>query len=388
MTTVREIARWLDAFAPPSLAESWDNVGLLWGDPDAEVTRVMTCLTVTYPTALEAVHERAELVVSHHPVLFRPARRVTADSPESGTLWTLARAGVSVFSPHTAFDNTVGGINDGLARRLGLVEVGPLRPSPARPTFKVVVFTPETDREAVLAAAFEAGAGRIGAYEQCSFAAPGAGTFFGTEGAIPAVGRAGRRESAAELRVEVVCPSDRLAAVLAGVRQAHSYEEPAIDVYPLHTEPAGPGSGRVGRLSEPTALAAFAHAVGSVLQAPGLQFVGDPDRPVRRVAIVCGAGDDFLGDAARAGADVLLTGEARFHRALEAEALGIGLVVAGHHATERPGVEDLADRLAAGFPALSVWPSRREHDPLRAPGPPGRMTAFETKETPGIDPGV
>lgn len=365
MTTVRDVARWLESFAPTALAEAWDNVGLLWGDPAAEVRRVMTCLTVTDRTALEAVHERAELVVSHHPVLFRAAKRVTADRPETGMLWTLARAGVSVVSPHTAFDNTEGGINDGLARRLGLVDVGPLRPSPAAPAFKVVVFTPEGDRETVLAAAFDAGAGRIGAYEHCSFAIPGEGTFFGTEGSSPTVGEAGRRMTVAELRVEVVCPAARLAAVLAAVRSAHSYEEPAIDVYPLHIEPGGPGAGRVGRLERPVALGDFAGAVARALNASGVQYVGEPDRPVGRVAVVCGAGDDFLGDACRAGADVLLTGEARFHRALEAEALGVGLVVAGHHATERPGVEDLAARIAGAFPGLSVWPSGREHDPLR-----------------------
>jgi dinuclear metal center YbgI/SA1388 family protein len=367
VTTVRDVARWLDGFAPSSLAEAWDNVGLLWGDPGAEVSRVMTCLTVTNKTALEAVHERAELIVSHHPVLFRAAKRVTADRPESGMLWTLARAGVSVLSPHTAFDNTDGGINDGLARRLGLVEVGPLRPTAGEASFKIMVFTPDSDREKVLSAAFGAGAGRIGAYEQCSFAIPGEGTFFGTEGANPTVGQAGRRETVRELKLEVVCPSSGLAAVLAAVRAAHSYEEPAIDVYPLHAGPSGPGVGRVGRLPQETTLLGFARAAAETLGAPGLQFVGDPDRAVSRVAVACGAGDDFLGDGARAGADVLLTGEARFHRALEAEALGVGLIVAGHHVTERPGVEDLAGRLAGAFPGLQVWPSRREHDPLRQP---------------------
>jgi dinuclear metal center YbgI/SA1388 family protein len=364
VTAVHDVARWLDAFAPPSLAESWDNVGLLWGDPAAEVARVMTCLTVTNRTALEAVHERAELIVSHHPVLFRAAKRVTADRPESAMLWTLARAGVSVLSPHTAFDNAPGGINDGLARRLGLVDVGPLRPTPAPAALKVVVFTPETDREAVLSAAFAAGAGRIGAYEQCSFAIPGEGTFFGGAGSNPTVGQAGRRETVGELRLEFVCPAPRLAAALASVRAAHSYEEPAIDVVPLHVPPGTPGAGRVGATTEPVELDAFARRAALALDAPGLQAVGDPTRSVSRVAIVCGAGDDFLPDAARAGADVLLTGEARFHRALEAEALGIGLIVAGHHATERPGVEDLAARIASAFPGLSVWPSRRERDPL------------------------
>jgi dinuclear metal center YbgI/SA1388 family protein len=366
VTTVRDIAGWLDRFAPPGLAEPWDNVGLLWGDPENEVSRVMTCLTVTPRTSLEAVHERAELIVSHHPVLFRAVKRVAAGQPEGGVLWALAGAGVSILSPHTAFDNTVGGINDGLASRLGLVGVTSLRPSTPPTTFKVVVFTPQADREPVLSAAFSAGAGRIGAYHECSFAAEGHGTFFGTEGANPAVGEAGRRETVAEQRVELICPADRLSAVLAAVRRSHSYEEPAIDVYPLHSQAtgAGPGAGRIGSLSRASTLCDFAGAVSKALEAHAVQYVGEPHKGVERVAIVCGAGDDFVADAARAGADVLLTGEARFHRALEAEALGLGLIVAGHHATERPGVVDLAARLSEGFPGLHVWPSRNERDPL------------------------
>lgn len=366
MTTVADVAGWLEDFAPRSLAESWDNVGLLWGDPSTEVARVMTCLTVTSRTALEAIHERAEVIVSHHPILFKPVQQVRADRSETGPLWNLARAGVSILSPHTAFDNTRDGINDGLARRLGLTDLAPLRDGPGRAQFKIVVFAPESDHERVLATAFNAGAGTIGAYNECSFAIPGDGTFFGTEGANPTVGQAGRRESVRELRLEIVCPGDRLARVLAAIRSAHSYEEPAIDVYPLHPAPQGPGIGRVGRLSVATTLDEFARMVTRVLSAPGLHVVGQPERSVERVAIACGAGDDFLHDAVRARADVLLTGEARFHRALEAESIGLGLIVAGHHATERPGVEDLADRLGTAFPTLTVWPSRREADPLRS----------------------
>jgi dinuclear metal center YbgI/SA1388 family protein len=366
MTTVADVVRWLEAFAPTHLAEGWDNVGLLWGDPGAEVSRMMTCLTVTNRTAMEAVHERADLIVSHHPVLFRAVKRVRADLPETGMLWSLARAGVAIASPHTAFDNTEGGINDGLARRLGLVDLGPLRAGEAPGSVKVVVFTPRNDREAVLAAAFATGAGRIGAYEECSFSIPGLGTFFGTEGANPTIGQAGRRESVREQRIEIVCPAERLSPVLTAIRAAHSYEEPAIDVYPLHPAKEGPGAGRIGRLPTPTTLQEFARGVAHTFKARSLQFAGDASRRVERVAIVCGAGDDFLSDAVRARADVLLTGEARFHRAIEAENLGIGLVVAGHHATERPGVEDLAALILNAFsPQLTVWPSRSEEDPLR-----------------------
>jgi dinuclear metal center YbgI/SA1388 family protein len=367
MTCIDDVARWMEDFAPSRLAEEWDNVGLLWGDPSAVVTRIMTCLTVTPTTSDEAIEAGAELIVSHHPVLFRAVKRVRADQPATAPLWRLARAGVAIYSPHTAFDNTLGGINDGLAQRLGLTEVRPLRPTASTSTaFKVVVFTPRSDRPAVLAAAFAAGAGRIGAYDECSFTSPGFGTFFGTEGANPSVGQAGRRETVREQRIELLCPGQHLPAVLAAIRSHHSYEEPAIDVYPLHplVHNSGTGTGRIGRLAEPTTLDLLAARIAAVLPAPGLQVVGSPSQPIRRVAIVCGAGDDFLGDALRAGADVLLTGEARYHRALEAEALGLTLIVAGHHATERPGVEDLAGRLGRAFPSLLVWASRREIDPL------------------------
>ncbi|MFO0910242.1 MAG: Nif3-like dinuclear metal center hexameric protein [Isosphaeraceae bacterium] len=367
MTTVGELLRWLDDFAPLATADDWDNVGLLWGDPEATVHRVMTCLTVTPTTAREAIDARAEAIVSHHPVLFRAVKRVVAGEGDGRFLWPLARAGVSVLSPHTAFDNTQDGINDGLAARLSLRDVVPLRTKAAPGAFKVVVFTPETDRDAVLSAAFAAGAGRIGAYSECSFSIPGTGTFFGLDGSNPTIGQAGRRESVAEHRIELVCPAGSLARVLAAVRSAHSYEEPAIDVYPLHgsDERSGPGSGRVGTLASPTTLGEFARTVAATLNAPSIQFVGDPRRPVRRVAIICGAGDDFVSDAARAGADVLLTGEARLNRGYEAEARGLGLVVAGHHQTERPGVEDLAQRIAQAFPGLTVWASRLEADPFR-----------------------
>ncbi len=376
MTTVSDVTEWLERFAPARLAEPWDNVGLLWGDPGALVEGVMTCLTVTPVTAAEAIEESAALIVSHHPILFREVKRVRADFPDTAPLWKLARAGIAVASPHTAFDNTHEGINDLLCHRLGLIDISPMRPAPsghgrradAPQLFKVVVFTPESDREAVLAAAFQAGAGRIGAYEECSFAIPGEGTFFGTEATNPAVGQRGRRETVPELRLEVVCPADKLARVLASMRAGHSYEEPAIDVYPLHErtseDASNLGVGRIGRMQESRGLEEFARLVARVFAAR-VELVGDPRRRVQRVAVACGAGDDFLRDAARAGADVLFTGEARFHRALEAEALGIGLVLAGHHATERPGVEELARSIAREFPYLKVWPSEREYDPLR-----------------------
>ena len=380
MTTVADLTSWLEQFAPSRLAEPWDNVGLLWGDPRAVVERVMTCLTVTPATAAEAIRERTSLIVSHHPILFREAKMIRADLPETAHLWQLARAGIAIASPHTAFDNTRDGINDILCRRLGLAEVVPLRRVAsiasglvaAPQSFKIVVFTPEPEREAVSSGAFSAGAGRIGAYQECSFAIPGEGTFFGTGDANPTVGERGRRETVRELRLEFVCPAPLLSAVLASIRAHHSYEEPAIDVYPLHETvandfpPPEAGSGRIGRLQEPQGLEEFARAVGRVLGGIPVAMTGKPDRRVERVALACGAGDEFLKDAARLKADVLLTGEARFHRALEAEAIGIGLITAGHYATERLGVEELAQRIASIFPSLTVWCSQTEQAATRS----------------------
>ncbi len=369
MITVRDVVQKLNALAPFAAAESWDNVGLLWGDPATNVSRVMTCLTVTTAIAQEAIAERAELIVSHHPVLFRQTRKVTADMPGTGFLWTLARAGISVASPHTAFDNAQGGINDLLANRLGLRDVEPLRPAAPVPSsrFKIVVFTPESDRERVLHAAFAAGAGIIGHYGECSFAIPGQGTFFGDDTTHPTVGAKGHRETVDELRLEFICPASQLASALAAVRASHSYEEPAIDVYPLAGEPVPrfPGAGRVGRLDQPATLGHFARLVAHTFESGCVQFAGDPTKPIGRAAICCGAGDDFLREAHQAGAHVLVTGEARFHRGIEAEELSIGLITAGHHATERIGVVQLANALSKSLPGLAIWPSQHERDPFQ-----------------------
>lgn len=362
--TVRDLVAFLHTFAPLGLAAEWDNVGLLLGQADAPAQRILTCLTVTPEVVAEAVAERADAIVSHHPILFRPTKRLNSDTAEGRLLLPLLRAGVAVYSPHTAYDNTRGGINDQLAGLLGLREVTALRQRPGPASVKLVVFTPENDLAAVTDALFAAGAGHIGEYRECSFRIPGSGTFFPTETTNPTVGQRGRREEVSELRLEVVCPENRIDAVVAALRKAHSYEEPAYDVYPLRAPP-GPGEGRVGELPAPVPLLDLARQVRSLLPTTGMQVVGDDAQPIRRVAIVCGAGGELLGDALRAKADVLLTGEARFHDAWTARAAGLALLLPGHHATERPGVEELARLLANQFPSAHVWASRSEFDPVR-----------------------
>jgi dinuclear metal center YbgI/SA1388 family protein len=363
MPTVAEVVAYLEKVAPPTLAAGWDNVGLLLGRRDAAVKRLMTCLTVTPESAAEAVAEGAQLVVSHHPILFRGAKRLNDSTPEGRMILDLAGGGVAVYSPHTAFDNTAGGINDLIASRLNLTDVGPLRPLPGPAHFKVVVFVPDKDLDRVCDALFAAGAGYIGQYSECSFRLAGTGTFFGSEATNPSIGQKGRREAVSEWRLEAVCPEGRLEQAITAMRRAHSYEEPAYDVYPLRVESGGRGEGRVGTLAQRLILDEFARAVKQTLGGGAVQVVGEPNKVIRRAAIVCGAGGDFVADAARAGAEVLLTGEARFHDCLEARARGVALVLSGHYATERCGVEDLARRLGEQWPDVQSWASRRETDP-------------------------
>src|SRR5207248_1569149 len=200
-------------------------------------------------------------------VLFRAIKRVTGDTPEGRMLCALVRAGVAVYSPHTAFDNTQGGINESLAGRLRLVEVGPLRPLDGPRQCKLVVFVPDADLGKVSDALFTAGAGRIGQYRECSFRLQGTGTFFGTEATNPVVGEKGRREEVSEWRLEVVCLEERVSAAVAALRRAHSYEEPAYDVYPLRPNRLGVGVGRVGPLPSPLTLDEFGRAVRSAVGA-------------------------------------------------------------------------------------------------------------------------
>jgi dinuclear metal center YbgI/SA1388 family protein len=363
MPTVSEFSAYLERFAPSSTAAEWDNTGLLLGDPAANVTRVMTCLTVTPDVSAEAVREGANLIVSHHPVLFRGAKKLTATNSEGQAVLPLLRAGIAVYSPHTAFDNCPGGINDGLCKRLGLVNVAALRPREARRQCKLVVFAPDADLQKVSDAVFAAGAGVIGQYNECSFRLAGTGTFYGTDATNPTVGQKGRREDVSEWRLEVVVPEHLVSSVVGAMRKAHSYEEPAFDIYPLKPGTSG-GEGRFGELGAPAPLGELAKLVKTALKANAVQVVGDPARVVRTVALACGAAGEFLSDAIRCKADVFLTGEVRFHDALTARGANVGLILPGHYATERPAVEDLAAKIAIAFPGTTTWASGDERDPL------------------------
>jgi len=363
MPTVSDVVRYLKRFAPLDLAAEWDNVGLLLGDGRAPVRRILTCLTLTAEVVDEAIASGVGLIVTHHPVLFRATQKLSSEQRDGQLLLPLLKADIAVYSPHTAFDNTIGGINDMLATRLGLIDVEPLRRKEAKAsTCKLVVFVPEAEVETLSAALFEAGAGRIGDYRECSFRIPGTGTFHGGESTKPTIGQKGQREEVAELRFEVICPESALSAVIAALRRTHSYEEPAFDIYPLKSVPRI-GEGRIGRLPQPLTLRKFVARVKKQLQVDTVEIVGDPTREVTKVALACGAAGEFLHDAQRQHADLFLTGEMRFHDYLSAQSQKIALVLPGHYATERFALEELALLLGKEFPDVSASASMREQSP-------------------------
>ncbi len=361
---LRHLITHLESLAPPRLAELWDNTGLLLGDRNAEVNHVLTCLTLTPDVAAEAADVGAQLVVTHHPLLFKPVQRMTADTAEGRTLLWLARHGIAVYSPHTAWDNAPQGINQQLAELLELTDIVPLRPKLAGAAYKLVTFVPLSDLERVQRALWQAGCGVIGKYDNCSFTSSGTGTFFGSPETHPTIGAAGQLEQVSEQKLEVLCPQSRLAAALTALRGAHAYEEPAIDIIPLESLPDGSGAGRAGRWPGPATLAEVVERVRQRLSCPGLQFVGDPRQLVERAGVACGSAADFWPDARRVGCQVLLTGEARFHAALEVRDAGFAMIVAGHYATERFAMERLADLLMARCAGISAAASQVERDPL------------------------
>ena len=315
--TVGDVARALEKVYPPSLAESWDTgIGLTCGDRGDQVRTVLLAVDVDAHTVGQARELGAEMLVTHHPMLFRAVQSVAADTPKGSLLHDLLRSGVAHFAAHTNADKAVGGVNDALAGALGLTSVRPLVPDQPAALDTIVVFVPTPDVAEMINALAAAGAGQIGDYTDAAFSTSGTGQFRPQPGARPAIGRVGELETVAETRIEMVLPRSSRPAVVAALRAAHRYEEPAFNFLEVAAaEPAPSGSGRIGTLPEPVTLAGFADLVAAALPATvgGVRVAGDPNRSVRTVALCGGAGGSYLPDAARAGVDVYLTSDLSHH---------------------------------------------------------------------------
>lgn len=372
MTRAGDIFEYLQRIAPLHLAESYDNPGLLAGSPEQPVTRALVALDIITPVCEEAAGLGAQLVVSHHPVIFHPARRVLSVGP-GRPVWELAHFGLTAVCMHTNLDMANGGVNDVLAGVLGLPHPRILLPAGTFPCKKIVVFVPREQARAVREAMARAGAGRLGNYDSCSFESAGTGRFRPLKGAHPFIGAEGETAQVEEIRLEAICKAKDLAGVIAAMRAAHPYEEPAFDIFDDEAAREPYGIGRVAELAAPLPLTEFARRMAARLKGRGaVVYAEDTARPVRRVALCGGAWDgDMTTAAAKAGADVIFTGEIKHSDVLAARECGLDVVAAGHFATENVVCPWLCRQMAGRFPEVEFRVAGALDDPahyVRADG--------------------
>lgn len=366
MPALKEVIDLIHDWYPPATAEEWDAVGLVHGDPEHNVKKVLFAVDPTPEVAQEAADWKADLLVVHHPLFLKPVHGFAATTPKGRTLHTLVRTNCALLTAHTNADQAVGGVSDALATAIGLTDITPLVPTPAPPRDKLTVYAPTDAAPPVRAALAEAGAGEIGDYDFASFSSPGEGRFRPLEGANPTIGSVGDIETVKEERIEVVFDRARRAAVVRALLTAHPYEEPAYDVVELaDPKVTETGIGRIGNFPAAT-LREFAENVAAVLPetAHGVRVAGDPDRLVKRVAVCGGAGDFLLDQMAAGDADVYLTSDLRHHPAAEfLEKGGPALVDVAHWAAESTWLPLVATRLAEAIDGVDTRVSTLCTDP-------------------------
>ena len=346
--TLRSVVDLVHGWYPPGPAEGWDRVGLVHGDLDQPVRRILLAVDPAPLVAQEAADWDADLLLTHHPLYLKGVHGFTSQTPKGRTSMTLAGAGCALLAAHTNADQAEGGVSEAMALALGLRDARPILPAPLPAVDKLGVMVPADDADGMRAALAGAGAGEIGDYDHASFTVAGEGRFRPLPGADPTIGAVGEAERVDEVRIEVVFPRGRRAHVVRAMLAAHPYEEPAYDVLELADPRIGTtGTGRIGDV-ETTTLRAFAERVAEALPgtAHGVRVAGDLDRPVRRVALCGGAGDFLLDTVRGTDADVYVTSDLRHHPATEfLEHEGPALVDVAHWAAEWTWLPVLARRL-------------------------------------------
>ncbi|HOJ33113.1 MAG TPA: Nif3-like dinuclear metal center hexameric protein [Candidatus Hydrogenedentes bacterium] len=347
--TVKAVCDTMEEYAPLALSYPEDKGGLLVGDPETSVRCVLTALSITEDVVRTAIKRRVDMIVTHHPVIWEPLSHLRTDAPTVRVCFSLLKAGISCFSAHTCLDLAKEGVNEVLAKKIGLQEIQPLLPVAHVRQVKLVTFVPESHLAQVRTAVCEAGAGIIGEYRYCSFSSAGVGTFMPSDKARPFCGKNLQINEEPERRFEVLLMEADLPRVLRAMRAAHPYEEPAYDVVPLKNSDTGIGLGRRGVLPRPMAVSELARELVTLLQLPGVRIVGNLRRRVRRAAVLGGSGGSYVREIPE-DVDVLITGDVRYHDALDAQARDLTLIDIGHAGGERCIVPVLAAYLRKKLP--------------------------------------
>jgi dinuclear metal center YbgI/SA1388 family protein len=363
---IKTITEKIEEIVPLKLAQDWDNVGLLIGDKQKDVKNILLAIDVTGEVLAEAKESKIDLIVSYHPVIWDGLNKITADE-QTGIVYELIRRGIAVFSIHTALDSAIGGVNDGLAEIVGIGDAEPIGDyvdNPMGDNYKLVVFVPNKSATKVSNAVFAAGAGAIGNYSNCGFAAEGTGSFLPLAGAKPAVGKKGKLEKVSEIRFETVVPAEKLGAVVEAMKKAHPYEAPAFDIIKLYNDQSKFGLGRIGKLDKPTQLNKIVERIKKHTGAKVFGIVGRERRLVKKAAVCAGSCGKIINSVIAAKCDLYLTGELKHHQALAAQEAGLTCIWLSHTVSERFILKKFAKQLKKQLGQINIKISKKDADPF------------------------
>ena len=359
---INEICSCIEQYAPPVLQESYDNSGLLIGSPDTEIDKALITLDVTEAVIDEAIDNKCGLIIAHHPLIFKGLKRLTGSSLTEQLVVKAIKADIAIYAVHTNLDNVINGVNGKLAEKLGLInsKVLSVREGGLK---KLVVFCPPEYAEKVRDALFTAGAGHIGNYDSCSYNVSGKGSFRGLEGADPFVGAKGKLHFEEEIRIETIVPNFKIGVVLKAMTNAHPYEEVAYDIYPLDNSNQNIGAGMIGELENEQDPASFLAYVKKTLHSKVIKHSPLIGKKIKKVAICGGSGSFLINDAYRAGADIFITGDIKYHDFFEYNGQ-MTIADAGHYETEQFTKELLHSILKEKFPNFALLNSGIHTDPV------------------------
>jgi dinuclear metal center YbgI/SA1388 family protein len=357
-----EIISVIESFAPLAYQENYDNSGLILGDPSMKINKALITIDVTEEVIDEALNNGANLIISHHPPIFNAIKKITGNSYTERLIIKAIKNTLAIYSAHTNIDNIEQGVNLKICQKLHLNNPRILRPL-AGELRKIVTFVPLSHADEVRKALFNAGAGHIGNYEQCSYNLEGLGTFKGSEDTNPYAGEKGKLHFEKEVRIETVFPKVIQSKVVSALLSAHPYEEVAYDIYPLENDYYMAGQGMIGELEKETAELAFLKELKSVFNAKIIRHTRLRNKKIKRVAVCGGSGSHLIKDAIKAGADIFVSGDIKYHQFFEASDK-IVIADIGHYQSEQFTKEIFYELLKKNLPKFALHLSELNPDPI------------------------
>ncbi|WP_196593131.1 Nif3-like dinuclear metal center hexameric protein [Pectinatus sottacetonis] len=361
MISCQTIIEAMEKIAPHNLAEEWDNPGLLIGDPAQKINKLIVCLDVNNNVINTALKEKCDMIISHHPFIFHPLKKIRTDLPQGKSIQTLLANNIAVFAAHTNLDSALGGINDYLCHLWGLHNTIPLNTASTEELIKLIVFVPVDYAEKVRLAIGKAGAGFVGKYSNCSFESNGTGHFLPLPGTNPFIGEIGKTASVNETKIETIFPAKIQSKVIKAMLKAHPYEEAAYELHSLKPTNIFTGLGRIGELSTAIDLEDFTAMIKNTLPVKNIRLVKSNNKKIKKAALCSGTGAEFINRAKFMGADIYITGDVKYHEAQKAQELNMNLIDAGHFGTEFPIVKYLAKKLET-IATKNKWQIKVLHD--------------------------